>query len=276
MAKILLVEDEDDVRCLLLELLAQENHQVTASANGNEALALANFKRFDLVITDLIMPGMDGIEMIMELHSTMPDTKIIAMSGGGFDGSKNFLLLAQKLGATRTLMKPFDRQTLRDAIDAALEPTEPPSGEESRDTSTNPTSTFLRQLSSGGEQQKEVAAIIPVRDVAADLPRMSQVPILFPAGKPDASPSSGRPSRTGIAKPFPAHVSHNILSAGDAFDLSAHDKTKKLPHALPSKQQELQKTKWHPQEKSAPQENLRTMDPHLDRMVRHFITTRAI
>jgi CheY-like chemotaxis protein len=122
MAKILLVEDEDDVRSLLQQVLELENHQVTASASGREALAFANFQRFDLIITDLIMPGMDGIEMIMELRSTMPDTTIIAMSGGGPDGSKNFLPLAQKLGAKRTLMKPFDIQTLRNAIDGALEP----------------------------------------------------------------------------------------------------------------------------------------------------------
>ena len=120
MAKILLVEDEDALRILLQEILAMENHQVTAASNGSEALFLAKRESFDLIITDLIMPEKDGIETIMDFRCLLPHAKIIAMSGGGFGVGRNYLPLAQKLGAQKTLMKPFDLQTLREAIDETM------------------------------------------------------------------------------------------------------------------------------------------------------------
>jgi len=120
MAKILLVEDEEGFRGLLEDILAQDNHQVTSASHGGEAIDYAKCKSYDLILTDLIMPGKDGIETIMELRVMLPKAKIIAMSGGGFGVARNYLPLAQKIGAHYSLMKPFNLKSLRDAIEEAL------------------------------------------------------------------------------------------------------------------------------------------------------------
>jgi DNA-binding response OmpR family regulator len=112
MAHILVVDDEELVRTLLEQVLTREGHIVMCAANGDEALRCLREQPTDLMITDLIMPGKEGIETITDARREFPDMKIIAMSGGGRVGPGNYLSLAGKLGADRVFAKPFDHRIL--------------------------------------------------------------------------------------------------------------------------------------------------------------------
>lgn len=120
MAKILLVDDDDLVAGVIHKILTRAKHQVFRARNGAEALRLYESHAVDLVLTDLIMPDMDGIEMIRTLRRTAPDLKIIAMSGGGRNNAEGYLQVALQLGAARALAKPFSGEELVAVIEAAL------------------------------------------------------------------------------------------------------------------------------------------------------------
>ncbi|HRJ71333.1 MAG TPA: response regulator [Terrimicrobiaceae bacterium] len=120
MAKILVIEDEDNFRGVLAMMLAHENHEVSTAANGVEAMQHLGATEFDVVITDVLMPEKDGVETILGLRRSSPATKIIAMSGGGRIGSEDYLTIAAKLGASATLPKPFSREQLLAVIAQAL------------------------------------------------------------------------------------------------------------------------------------------------------------
>ena len=125
MASILLVEDDDQLRTMLRLLLTSSGHQVWEAANGTGACELYQQQGFDLVITDLVMPDVEGLGMIRDLRRINQNVRIIAISGGGQSGGKSkakeYLLIAQKLGAQLTLAKPFDNQEFLDAVSLVLE-----------------------------------------------------------------------------------------------------------------------------------------------------------
>ncbi len=116
MARILLVDDEEAFRVALAKILQLEKHEVTTAADGAEALKLVLRSQFDLVITDLVMPEKEGLETILELRKLLPDMKIIAMSGGGRGSAYDYLKIASKMGAARTLAKPFTKAEIIQAI----------------------------------------------------------------------------------------------------------------------------------------------------------------
>jgi DNA-binding response OmpR family regulator len=120
MAKILLVDDNQDLLGLQGEFLRMSGHEVETAVNGVEALAQASRKNFDLVVTDIIMPSKDGIEVIVALRKSQPSAKIIAISGGGRLNAKDYLGIAQKLGAAATLTKPFSGSELVATVDRVL------------------------------------------------------------------------------------------------------------------------------------------------------------
>ena len=122
MSQILLVDDDDGLRKVLRITLERMGHQVTEARNGKEALTAYEQVAPDLIITDLIMPEMEGIETIMRLKKSHPDAKIIAMSGGGRVKATNFLVAAEELGAATTLAKPFTSDQLARAIQETLAP----------------------------------------------------------------------------------------------------------------------------------------------------------
>lgn len=120
MAKILLIDDEPDLRQTLRLFLENAGHTVVEAENGDDGVALHRSEAPDLVITDLIMPGKEGIETILELRRTKATTPIIAISGGGRLELTDFLQAARKLGAAHTLKKPFRREQLLEAVDKSL------------------------------------------------------------------------------------------------------------------------------------------------------------
>jgi DNA-binding response OmpR family regulator len=121
MASILLVEDDDQLRTMLKLLLTSSGHEVWEAPNGTRVRDMHQQQRFDLIITDLVMPDKEGLEVIMELRLRDEDVKIIAISGGGQVGAESYLRIAQKLGVKRTLSKPFGNQEFLEAVCLTLE-----------------------------------------------------------------------------------------------------------------------------------------------------------
>src|SRR5688500_6324118 len=118
---ILVADDEDSIRSLVQHLLSSNGHTVAVVSNAREAFEKMKEKEFDLVITDVLMPDGDGIDLITELKKVQPNARILAMSGGGryLEGS-DYLKLATGLGADSAIMKPFTWQQLQDGIEVAL------------------------------------------------------------------------------------------------------------------------------------------------------------
>lgn len=119
--RILVIDDEPALREIIKQALTVGGFEARTAENGNEGIKLMRTTRFDLVITDLLMPEKEGIETIREIHSLAPGMKIIAMSGGMGIGA-NFLEISRKLGASATLKKPFDCATLLETVRGLLSP----------------------------------------------------------------------------------------------------------------------------------------------------------
>jgi two-component system response regulator (stage 0 sporulation protein F) len=113
---ILIIEDHTSVRLLLARVLEEAGYQVFEAANGRQGLDQFRAQPVDLVITDLEMPEMTGLEVILELTRAFLDVKVIAMSGRSVDD----LSKATLLGARQTLTKPFDLPTLLHAVEYEL------------------------------------------------------------------------------------------------------------------------------------------------------------
>jgi DNA-binding NtrC family response regulator len=120
---ILVADDEDSIRSLLEHFLRHSGHTVVVVANAREACEVMARQVFDLVITDVLMPDGDGLDLITELKKKQPNARILAISGGGryLEGS-DYLKLAKGLGAHTAMMKPFTWQQLQDAMEVALSP----------------------------------------------------------------------------------------------------------------------------------------------------------
>lgn len=120
MARVLIIDDEPMVRETVRAMLDSGGHDVIEAVNGRDGLEKMRADRADLVITDIIMPEMEGIEALLTLLTEFPGLKVIAISGGGRTGTHDFLGVAAKLGAAKTLQKPFTRAALLDAVQACL------------------------------------------------------------------------------------------------------------------------------------------------------------
>lgn len=120
MANILVVDDEELFRTTLCQMLEEAGHAVLEAANGEEALRIFDGSAVELVVTDIIMPEMEGIETIKELLQRNPKLEIIAISGGGRANIADYLEFAKKLGANSALSKPFRKEELLKAVNAAL------------------------------------------------------------------------------------------------------------------------------------------------------------
>lgn len=122
MKKILFVDDEKCVRDTWGAMLECRGFQVVTAQNGREALRLLAEQPVDLIIIDIIMPDMEGVETILKLRREDEAIPIIAMSGGGLIASDDYLRLAKGAGVNSTLNKPFTLGELLDAIDEVVTP----------------------------------------------------------------------------------------------------------------------------------------------------------
>jgi len=122
MPNSLLVEDDDLFAGMVEKTLARAGYTIVRARNGKEALELFNPETVELVLTDLVMPDMEGISLIRELLARHLGLKIIAMSGGGRNHPEAYLSIARHMGAARTLAKPFSTDELFTAIEDVLGP----------------------------------------------------------------------------------------------------------------------------------------------------------
>jgi DNA-binding response OmpR family regulator len=130
-ARVIVIDDEEDIRRVVKEILVRAGFEVDVAANSEDGLDLLREKGADLVITDVVMPGKDGVATAYDIRMEFPNTKIIVISGGGNAASRGYepssikteayLASASVVGANVTLTKPFNRQELVDVVTQLLE-----------------------------------------------------------------------------------------------------------------------------------------------------------
>jgi YesN/AraC family two-component response regulator len=116
MKKILVVDDNLMMRRLIINLFMEQNIAFDEATDGHEGLQKIRQHNYDLVITDIVMPGMEGIEMIIQAKKQFPELKIIAMSGG----KPYYLYLAKKLGIEAVFTKPLNHQKFHEKVKSLL------------------------------------------------------------------------------------------------------------------------------------------------------------
>lgn len=120
-AKILVIDDEASIRGIIRDMLEGEGFTVLEAPDGAVAMQRCREQPVDLVITDILMPEKDGLEVIREIRRSAPSTKVIAMSGGGGSQAQvRFLDMAGRLGALRTIQKPFAMTAFLDTVREVL------------------------------------------------------------------------------------------------------------------------------------------------------------
>ncbi len=114
--RILIVDDDEMVLDALTAVLGRAGHEITVAVNGREGLYLHERQPFDVVVTDIVMPDMDGIEMIRNVKQRSPQVAVIAISGGARLEPSYHLKVAAALGADETLAKPVKPKDLVAAV----------------------------------------------------------------------------------------------------------------------------------------------------------------
>ena len=131
MAKLLIIDDEEDIRIVLRQILERAGYEVDVAADASEGMDLLRSSGADLVITDIIMPGKDGVQTVYDIRMEFPNTRIIVISGGGnvkpmeyepaAIATTAYLASATAAGADLALTKPFEREELLDAVKGLLD-----------------------------------------------------------------------------------------------------------------------------------------------------------
>lgn len=116
--RVLVIDDNADIRSALKELLELLGYEVETARDGAAALALHRKAGVTIVITDIFMPGTEGMETIARFKAGWPKVRVIAMSGGGEVAKLSYLEAALHIGADATLRKPFTLDSLRGALEA--------------------------------------------------------------------------------------------------------------------------------------------------------------
>lgn len=116
MARILLIDDQEEIRSMMSALLTEVGYEVESAGDGEEGMKLFRDNPFELIITDVVMPEKEGLEVIAEIRKEFPFTKVIAVSGGGAHSNLGYLTIAERLGADRTFSKPFKIDAFLEAV----------------------------------------------------------------------------------------------------------------------------------------------------------------
>lgn len=115
--KILVVDDNADVLESLTLVLEGAGHETLSATDARQALLINHDRPADLLITDIFMPGADGLETIVAFRDKWPGLKILAMSGGGQRAKRDYLQVAAEVGADMVIRKPFDPGELLRTLD---------------------------------------------------------------------------------------------------------------------------------------------------------------
>jgi len=118
--RILVIEDDPFMRETLQDVVEDKGYYITTVANGKRGISLHEKEHYDLIITDVLMPDIDGLEVIMKIRQNFPQTKLLAVSGGGHISSKEYLMMARELGSNGVVQKPFNNDELVEKIASLL------------------------------------------------------------------------------------------------------------------------------------------------------------
>ena len=122
MTKLLVVDDNADTRQSMKLLLERAGYEVDVAQNGARAVEMQRALSAEILITDIFMPELDGLETIERFRREFPAVKIIAMTGGGMNFNReNYLLSADVAGADAVLRKPFEKSTLLQALQKVVD-----------------------------------------------------------------------------------------------------------------------------------------------------------
>ena len=120
MARIIVIDDQEPIRRIVRRALEQEGHEVLDASEGEMGMRLLERHAADVVITDIFMPGQDGILTLRQIRKQFPAVKVIVISGGDSSGLLDLRHDAELLGAVRSLQKPFTAaelvQTVREVL----------------------------------------------------------------------------------------------------------------------------------------------------------------
>jgi CheY-like chemotaxis protein len=123
---ILVVDDTEQIRMWCHLQLQKVGHKVVSASSGIEAERILHLRSFDLLVTDVIMPDRDGLELILGLRKCRSATRILAMSGGGkFTQDAECLKMATRLGAHAVVTKPFSLDRLIEKVAEAMDAEDP-------------------------------------------------------------------------------------------------------------------------------------------------------
>jgi DNA-binding response OmpR family regulator len=120
MKKILVIDDDEMVNDMIVQMLTEAGYEADSALDGTKGLKLLETRSYDLIITDIVMPEKEGLETIMAIRKKQKGLPIIAISGGGRIGPKQYLHMAQQFGADYTFQKPFDKASFLGAVRECL------------------------------------------------------------------------------------------------------------------------------------------------------------
>ncbi len=120
-ARVLVVDDDPASLNTTRRLLEKGDHRVTTAPDGQAAIEILGDEAFDVVLCDIRMPGVDGVEFLKRLRELDDPTPVITMTGGGWQSREGILGLTESLGATATIAKPFDMATLLATVRRVVE-----------------------------------------------------------------------------------------------------------------------------------------------------------
>ena len=120
MARILVIDDQDSIRRVVRRALEQDGHEVFDASDGELGMEILESHSFDIVITDIFMPGQDGIVTLRQVRKRFPEVKVIVISGGDSTGMMDLRQDAELLGAVKSLQKPFNAREIMDLVRSVL------------------------------------------------------------------------------------------------------------------------------------------------------------
>ena len=120
MARILVIDDQEPIRRIVRRALENERHEVLDASDGELGMQLLERETVDIVITDIFMPGQDGIVTLREIRKKFPSLNVIVMSGGDSTGMLDLRKDAELLGAVKSLQKPFTAREIVDVVRSVL------------------------------------------------------------------------------------------------------------------------------------------------------------
>ena len=117
MARILIIDDDNTFLDMLKDMIERNGYEVVSASDGDEGMDLYRKEPTDLIITDIIMPNKEGVELIFEFQRDFPDAKIIAISGGGKGNAKDYLNVASNISNVKhAFQKPFAMDEMLAAV----------------------------------------------------------------------------------------------------------------------------------------------------------------